>query len=127
MNQKERRASIYSLIGDMIRDGKVVVVDSLEMSEPKTKAFATLLKGCGFDRRVLVLGQGSFVIVGEEGLERNVSVETMKYDHLKKSIRNLPNVEFSLVADVDGYRVARAHHLVISEGALAELEQWMKS
>ena len=127
MNQKEKRASIYSLIGDMIRDGKMVVVDSLEMSEPKTKAFSTLLKGCGFNRRVLVLGEGSLVTVGEEGLERNVSVETMKYDHLKKSIRNLPEVEFSLVADVDGYRIARAHNVVISEAALAELERWVKS
>lgn len=126
MNQKEKRASIYSLIGDMIRDGKVIVVDSLEMTESKTKIFAKLLEGCGFERRVLVLGEGSFVTVGEEGLERNVSVESIKYDHLKKSIKNLSNVDFSLVADVDGYRVARAHHMVISEGALSELEQWMK-
>jgi large subunit ribosomal protein L4 len=126
MNQKEKRASIYSLIGDMIRDGKVIVVDSLEMTESKTRAFSTLLKGCGFTRQVLILGEGSFITVGEEGMAKNVSVETLKYDHLKKSIRNIPNVEFSLVTDIDGYRVARAHNMVISEGALSELERWVK-
>lgn len=126
MNQKEKRASIFALIGDMIREGKVVVVDSLEMTEPKTKAFSTLLRECGFNKRVLVLGEGTFVQLGEEGFAKTVSVETMKYDYLKKSIRNIPQVDFSLIGDVDGYRVARAQNLVISEAALAELEAWIK-
>lgn len=126
LNQKEKRASICSLIADKIREGKVVVVDSLEMTAPKTKNFLTLINGCGFDKRVLVLGEDAFVEVGEEGLEKRVSVESIKYDNLKRSIRNLPEVEFSQVSDVDGYRVARAHNMVISEAAFAELERWMK-
>ena len=126
LNQKEKRASICSLIGDKIREGKLVVVDSLEMGESKTKGFLTFLRGCGFDRRVLVVGEDAFVEVGDEGREKRVSVGSVKYDNLKRSIRNLQEVEFSLVSDVDGYRVARAHNMVISEAAFAELERWMK-
>jgi hypothetical protein len=34
-------------------------------------------------------------------------------------------VDFSLAKDIDGYSVAIAHGLVMSEAALRELEQWL--
>jgi len=126
MNQKEKRAALCTLIADKIRQNRVVVVDSLDMEAPKTKVIQSFMNSCEFMSRVLILGEGAFVEVGEEGMTKRMSVETIQFDQVKKSIRNLPKVEFSLVSDVDGYRVAKAHDMLITEGALLELESWVR-
>ena len=123
VNQKERRAAIRALLADKIRNGGVIVVDSLSMDAPKTAAMKKFLGTCGCDRRVLVLGEGAYMQVGEEGVPLSIGSEA--HDAVKKSLRNLPRVEFSLVRDVDGYAMALANHVVVSEAALSELEQWL--
>jgi large subunit ribosomal protein L4 len=125
VNQKERRAAIRALIAEKIKSGSLVVVDSFEMEAPKSKVVRNLLNGCGFKRRVLMLGEGTYIeLVGEE---RKIlfSIEDTKHDIMKKSMNNLQNVEFSLVKDIDGYAVAVAHAMVITKAALTELEQWL--
>lgn len=126
MNHKEKKAALCSLIAEKIRDNRIAVIDSLDMNEPKTKVIHSLLRSCSFSGRTLILGEGAFIEIGEEGMSRRMSVETVRFDQLKRSIRNLPKVEFSLVSDVDGYHVAKAHDMLITEGALLELEQWLQ-
>ena len=109
VNQKERRAAIKALIADKIKDGRVVVVDSLLMDAPKSAEVRKFLTSCGCTRRVLVLGEAA----------------PASHESIKKSVRNLYRVEFSLVRDVDGYAVALANNVVLSEAALGELEQWL--
>ncbi len=125
VNQKERRAAIRALIGEKIRAGEIVVVDSFAMEAPKTKVIKSLLSACGCTRRVLVLGEGSFEEFGSEEMKFVMSVSSGKHDHVKMSVSNIPKVEFSLAKDVDGYAVALANNVVMTEAALAELEQWL--
>lgn len=125
VNQKERRAAIRALIAEKMRAGGVIVVDSFEMAAPKTKALKGLLDNCGCTRRVLLLGEGSFETFGSEEEKFVVSVSSNKHDFLKKSVNNLPRVTFSLVKDVDGYAVALADNVVVTQAALSELEQWL--
>lgn len=125
VNQKERKAAIRALIGEKIRNGSMIVVDSFEMEAPQTKIVQNLLNSCGFNRRVLMLGEGSYIELGGEEQKLLLSIGSDKHDVVKKSVRNLPNVEFSLVKDVDGYAVAVAHAVVVTQAALTELEQWL--
>ena len=125
VNQKERRAAIRALLAEKIRSGKVVVVDTFSMTAPKTKTVRGLLDACGCMKRVLILGEGAFQEFGDEECKTAVTVSSTKHDCMKKSIRNLPRVEFSLVRDVDGYAVALANNVVVTEAALAELENWL--
>jgi large subunit ribosomal protein L4 len=125
VNQKERKAAIRALIGEKIRDGSMVVVDSFAMDAPRTKTVKTFLDSCGFDRRVLMLGEGSYEKMDDGYQMRLFSVGSERHDSLKKSVNNLPYVEFSLVKDVDGYGVAVAHAMVVTQAALTELEQWL--
>ena len=114
VNQKERRAAIKALLADKIRNGSMIVVDSLSMEAPKSAAVRKFLTSCGCTRRVLVLGEAA-----------PVNVDSGIHEAMKKSVRNLHRVEFSLVRDVDGYAVALANNVVLSEAALGELEQWL--
>ncbi len=126
VNHKERKAAIRALIGEKIRNGSMVVVDAFDMEAPKTKTMKALLSTCGFHRRVLVLGEGSYIEQGTEEQPMLVSVGSDRHDVVKKSVRNLPGVEFSLVKDIDGYAVAVAHSMVVTQAALVELEQWLR-
>jgi large subunit ribosomal protein L4 len=125
VNQKERRAAIRALIAEKIRTGSIIVVDSLSMDAPKTAAVRKFLNGRGCARRVLMLGEGSYMQLGGEGLKIQLSIGSEGHEAVKMSVRNLERVEFSLVRDVDGYAVALANNIVVSEAALGELEQWL--
>jgi large subunit ribosomal protein L4 len=125
VNQKERRSAIRALIADKIRNGSMIVVDSLSMDAPKSAAVRKFLNGRGCTRRVLMLGEGSYMELGGEGLKIQLSIGSDAHETVKKSVRNLHQVEFSLVRDVDGYAVALANNIVVSEAALSELEQWL--
>lgn len=125
VNQKERRAAIRALIAEKVRNGSMVVVDSFDMEAPQTKVVKKLLQSCGFKRRVLMLGEGSYIELAGGNQKLLLSIGTEKHDFVKKSANNLPNVEFSLVKDVDGYDVAVAHGMLVTQAALSELEQWL--
>jgi len=125
VNRKERRMVVRALLAEKMREGKMIVVDSLEMDDPKTKVIGDLLKSKGLDRRVLVLGESSFIeIAGETNSQ--LSVCSLQHENLKKSVRNLPWAEFKLVSEVDGYTLAVAHNVVITQAALDELEEQLK-
>ena len=125
VNQKERQAAIRALIAEKIRSGDVIIVDSFAMTEPKSKTIRSLLDSCGCAKRVLMLGEGTFEQFGDEEFRTEVSVSSAQHDNIKKSVRNLPKVEFSLVRDVDGYALALANTVVMTEAALTELENWL--
>jgi len=124
MNRQERKAAIRALIAEKIREGKMIVVDSFDMQEPKTKSINELFKCCDCGRRVLVLGEGSFIEIGGES-KRSVSVPSLQHENLKKSVRNMQRVDFQLVKDINGYQIALAQNLVISQSALEELIAWL--
>jgi len=124
MNRQERKAAIRALVAEKIREGKMIVVDSLDMQEPKTKSINELFKHCECGRRVLVLGEGSFIEIGGES-KRSVSVSSLQHENFKKSVRNMPRVTFQLVKDMNGYQLALAQNLVISQPALEELIAWL--
>lgn len=125
INTKGKRMAIRMLVAEKLQEGKICVVDSFAMEGPKTHQVFSFLKARGLDRRTLIIGEGSHLEVGGKGGGRRVSVASLDHENFKMSIRNIPEAEFSLASDIDGYRVARAHNLVISEAALGQLEEWL--
>ncbi len=122
INQQEKRAAIRALVAEKIRDGQIVVVDSLQLEAPKTKVFSTLMKRIGIGPRVLVIGEGVYSVQETGTL---VSLPSTQYGNTKLSLRNIPRARFSLAKDVDGYSLAVAQGLIVTEAALRELEEWL--
>ena len=82
-----------------------MVIDSLNLSEIKTKAVQTLLN------RMELAAEKVLILVEE------------LTDEIALSTRNIPNVIAMPVRDVNTYTVVAADRIVITKGALARLEE----
>jgi large subunit ribosomal protein L4 len=122
INKKERRAAIKALIAEKIRAERIHLVEDIAMDAPKTKTLVTFMQGVGIVKRALFLTEAETLDV--EG--QNVNITTMKHDCFSKSMRNIPKTHFSIATNVNGYDLARAHDIVISETAFTQLLNWLQ-
>jgi large subunit ribosomal protein L4 len=111
INQKERRQAIRALIGEKAREGRLHVVEEPNLESPSTKRLAAFLKGVG------LTGYRTLFLTGAQ--ESN-------YQHLYKSIRNLPKTECTLCRIASGYDLLKHGDVVLTEAALAELNQQLE-
>ena len=126
INKRERRMAIRHLIAEKMRENRVIVLDQVDMEKPSTKTVAQFLKGVGFDRRVLFLGEAEMAeLETSAGDKASVSVATQKHHNLARSVSNIPKVCFNLAQNISGYDVALADHLVVTEAALDQLISWL--
>lgn len=108
INKKERRAAIRFLIAEKIKANRVHILQKGEMAQPKTKVMASFFDQLeGGKRHVLVLAESK----GEMGDPHGT---------LRKSIRNLPKKEMTLLPQMNGYNLARSESLVVLDSALDE-------
>ena len=125
INQKSKRVVIRALLAEKIRNGHMIVLESTEMEAPKTKAVQHFLDTVGIEKRVLFLGEGAHVEIGFPAKVQKISISTDKHDTFKSSIRNLPQAEFTLATNINGYDILLANDIVITEEGLKELEAWL--
>jgi large subunit ribosomal protein L4 len=109
MPKKAWRAALCLAISERARDGKLVVVESLDLTELKTKAAKAALEKLGVKHALIVLGEG------EEGFlraARNLAAhkllavaglnvyDVLNYDELVMTSKTLKAIEDHLVKDV---------------------------
>ncbi len=125
INKKERQAAIRSLIADKIQANQFYVLDSSEMEIPKTREIQNFMDACNLPGRTLFLGEGSFVDVTVDETVHRFMIPCDKHEVFGKSLRNIPNACFKLVSTISGYDVILANHIVITEAAFGELQDWL--
>lgn len=100
LNRKVKDLAKMSALAHKAKGNAIVVVEDIKLDAPKTKQFTTALKSWNIgDKKVL------FVLPGEES------------DNLFLSLRNIPTVEGTLLADINTYDIVNAQVLVLSESA----------
>jgi large subunit ribosomal protein L4 len=100
LNRKVKDLAKMSALAHKAKENAIVIVEDINMEAPKTKQFTTTLKSLNIaDKKVL------FVLPGEES------------DNLFLSLRNIPKVEGTLLADINTYDIVNAQVLVLSESA----------
>lgn len=126
INRKERQAAIRFLLSEKWKANKIHVVDSFELSEPKTKRVSQFMQELQLTGRVLFLGEGAYLELPLplEGV-CDVSVRQDAHNNFIKSMRNIPKTSFSLVKNISGYDIVVANHIVITEKAFNELNEWL--
>lgn len=126
INRKERKLAMRTILAEKIKSNSVIVVEDVAFSSlktPKTKSVADFLKGQQlFGRKVLFVGEGAYQKVDDV----QISVTSDKHDHFKLSMRNIPRADFAVASNVNGYDLAAARAIVITESAFAELEKLLK-
>lgn len=105
VNRKQYRAGMATILSQLVRDERLIVVDSLTVETPKTKEFAAKVKSMGLDRALFITGE----------LDENLYL----------SSRNLPNVLVIEAQQADPFSLVRFKKVVITRDAIKQLEeQW---
>ena len=105
LTKKMRRQALKSSLTTRANDGSIVVIKSLEFSEPRTKVLAGLLKNMNaHDSKTL--------LVLEESDQNTV-----------KSARNLKSVRVTLARMLSTYDVVWADKIIMSSGAVKKMEE----
>ncbi len=103
MPKKKRKLALRCALAAKARDGELVVVEDLGLTEVKTKVLAQTLRG---------LGVGSALIVIPE-----------RDDVIEKSARNLPEVKVLRAEGLNVYDLLRYEKLVLLRSALEKVEE----
>jgi large subunit ribosomal protein L4 len=107
--QKKLMGALRSAIAAKIADGKLTVVESFAVAEPKTKLFRTAL-----DK--LDAGKTTLLVEASRKLD----------ERLYLGSRNLAGVELVLSSEVHPYDLLRYEHAIFSKDALEALQETLK-
>ncbi len=101
LNKKVRRLALKSALSAKAAEGKVLVVDKLEMKEIKTKTFQQFLNAVESKKALVVTSDGNVV----------------------KSARNIPGVVTSPANLINVYDILNANEFIVDKAALAVIEE----
>jgi len=106
VNRKQYRAGMATILSQLVRDERLIIVDELTVASPKTKEFAAKVKSLGLDRALIITKE----------LDENLYL----------SSRNLPNVLVIEAQQADPFSLVRFKKVVITRDAVKQLEeQWV--
>ena len=99
LNQKVKTLAKMSALAYKAKENAIVVVEDINMYAPKTSTFTTMLKSLG------VNGKKSLFVIPEDNY------------NLYLSLRNVANVNGTLIRDINTYDIINANVLVLTENA----------
>lgn len=103
VNRKMYRAAMRSILSELARQERLVVVDELSLKDPKTKALVKVLDGFGLEGALLISEEVS--------------------ENLYLASRNLHKVNAVDVAGVDPVSLVAADKVVMTVSALKKFEE----
>lgn len=103
VNRKMFRAGMASILSQLVREGRLAVVDGFTVDAPKTKLL---------DQKVKGMGMNSVLIITEAPDE-----------NLYLSSRNLPNVNVVQPGQADPVSLLQFDSTIITKGAVSKIEE----
>lgn len=103
LNKKMYRAGMRSIVSELIRQDRLVVVEDMSVAEPKTKLMAGKMAELNVDNGLVLT----------DGLDSNLYL----------AARNIPNLMVMDVALVDPLSLVRQEKVVLDQAALKKLEE----
>ncbi len=102
LNKKMYRAGIRSMLSELNRQQRLIVVEDITVDAPKTKQMAAKLADLGVSKTLIITETGD--------------------ESLYLSARNLPNVEVTDVTGMNPVNLVRYDHVVVTVGAIRAIE-----
>ena len=103
LNKKVRRLALKSALSSKVLENKLIVLDSLNFDEIKTKNMSKVLSNLNVTKALVVLP------------ESNLNVQA--------SARNIPNVKTALVNTINTYDILKYDAFVVTKDAVAKIEE----
>jgi large subunit ribosomal protein L4 len=103
VNRKMYRAAMQTMVSQLLRDDRLVAVESIELSAPRTKLLISKLAEFGLSRALILV----------EAYEEKLFL----------AARNIPHVEVMAVSALDPLSLVKHDKVVATVGALKLLDQ----
>jgi large subunit ribosomal protein L4 len=107
--KKARKLAIKAALSVKAREGAIKVVESLGVSEPKTRVAIDLMKALGVDNRKCL-----FVL-------------PVKKEDMIKATGNIPGVKTTVAKDVNVYDILNSEAVVIDKDAVGAIVEVLRS
>ncbi|WP_416197342.1 MAG: 50S ribosomal protein L4 [Sporanaerobacter sp.] len=102
--KKVKRVALKSALSSKVLENEIIVLDELNLSEPKTKEMVKILENIKADKKALI-------------------VMDEKNENVIKSARNIPNVETTLVNTLNVYDILKYNSFIITKDAVRKVEE----
>ena len=102
--KKVEIGALRAALAEKLRDGRLVVVETLAASEIKTKAAAAMLKTLGVDGKAVL-------------------IDVAPDEKLSRSVKNLPGIAVRASARVSARDIVSADRVVATRGAIEKLQE----
>jgi large subunit ribosomal protein L4 len=105
INKKMYRGALRSILSEMVRQERLVIVDKFAVSEIKTKELAGKLSALGFTSGLIVVDADD--------------------DALYLSARNIPHVDVVTVSDMDPASLVNSEKVLMTVAAIKQVEEML--
>jgi len=102
--KKAKWAALSSALSAKFADGEIMVIDEINVTEPKTKAMVELLNGMGLKNNVLIIVP-----------DKNINLEL--------AVRNIPRVNVARVKELNVYSVLSHGKLIVTKDAVERMKE----
>ena len=103
LNKKVKRLAVQSALSTRDAEGKIIVLDELNLTEVKTKEMAKVLTNIKSEKALIIM----------DGTNTNVML----------SARNIPDVKTASVSTINVYDLLKYNTLVVTKEAVAKIEE----
>jgi len=104
MPKKEKRAALAAALSSKVGENRMVVLDKLELTEPRTKQMSDLLKTLG-------VAESALVLISAEN--KNVALAS----------RNMPNIKVLRMENINVYDLLKYRYLITTQDALTTMQE----
>ena len=105
VNRKMYRGAMQAILSELVRQERLVVVDSLEIAEPKTQALVAKLAELDMESGLIVTSD----------IDENVYLAS----------RNVPGLYMVDVAGIDPVSLVGADKVVMTVDAIEKIQEWL--
>lgn len=102
--KKLRRLAMFSALSSKVAENEIIVLDKLEMDEPKTKDMLKVLEAVKAQKKALI-------------------VTAENNENVIKSANNIPGVRTTTVGQMNVYEIINHGSFIITKDAVAKLEE----
>ena len=105
VNRKMYRGALQAILSELVRQDRLIVLDSFEISAPKTSELLAKLTDIGFDKGLIITPE----------VEGDLFLAT----------RNIPGVYALDVAGLDPVSLVAAEKVIMTVDAVKKIEEWL--
>jgi len=105
VNRKMYRGALQAILSELVRQDRLVVVDSISVDEPRTQALVKVL--------------------AEHGLREGLIITAGLDENLYLASRNLPGVHCIDVAGIDPVSLVAADKVLVTVDAIGKIQEWL--